>query len=53
MTTAVNETAARQAAAGLPRVLPQAPEDLRVHLARYGPAPYRGRGQNGQNGTAS
>ena len=35
--------AARQAAAGLPRLLPQAPEDLRAHLARYGPTPYRGR----------
>jgi NADH:ubiquinone oxidoreductase subunit F (NADH-binding) len=32
--------AARQAA-GLPRLLPAAPEDLRAHLARYGPAPYR------------
>jgi len=45
MTTAVNESApggaARQAAAGLPRLLPAAPEDLRAHLARYGPAPYR------------
>jgi NADH:ubiquinone oxidoreductase subunit F (NADH-binding) len=29
-------------AAGLPRLLPAAPEDLRAHLARYGPAPYRG-----------
>ncbi len=34
--------AARQAA-GLPRLLPATPEDLRGHLARYGPAPYRGR----------
>ncbi len=56
MTTAVNETApggAARQAAGLPRLLPRAPEDLRAHLARYGPAPYRGRGQNGtgQSGT--
>jgi NADH:ubiquinone oxidoreductase subunit F (NADH-binding) len=48
MTAAVNEYepaaggAARQPA-GLPRLLPAAPEDLRAHLARYGPAPYRGR----------
>jgi NADH:ubiquinone oxidoreductase subunit F (NADH-binding) len=41
MTTTVNEPAARQAAA-LPRLLPAAPEDLRRHLARYGPMPYRG-----------
>ena len=33
---------ARQAA-GLPRLLPDAPEDLRAHLARYGPVPYRRR----------
>ena len=52
MTTALNmpaehETApggaARQAAAGLPRLLPRVPEDLRAHLARYGTVPYRGR----------
>ena len=47
MSTAVNQSApggaARQAAAGLPRLLPQTPEDLRAHLARYGPTPYRGR----------
>ena len=43
MTTTVNEPAARQtAAAALPRLLPAAPEDLRAHLARYGPTPYRG-----------
>ena len=45
MTTAVNESAAGGAArqaAGLPRLLPATPEDLRGHLARYGPAPYRG-----------
>src|SRR6202167_1736546 len=41
MTTTANEPAARQAAT-LPRLLPAAPEDLRHHLARYGPAPYRG-----------
>ena len=50
MTTALNKPvphesapggAARQAA-GLPRLLPAAPEDLRAHLARYGPTPYRG-----------
>jgi NADH:ubiquinone oxidoreductase subunit F (NADH-binding) len=29
-------------AAGLPRLLPAAPEDLRGHLARYGPVPFRG-----------
>src|SRR5439155_6607282 len=44
MTTAVNVSppggAARQAA-GLPRLLPATPEDLRAHLARYGPTPYR------------
>jgi NADH:ubiquinone oxidoreductase subunit F (NADH-binding) len=34
--------AARQAA-GLPRLLPAAPEDLRAHLARYGSVPYRQR----------
>jgi NADH:ubiquinone oxidoreductase subunit F (NADH-binding) len=35
--------AARQAA-GLPRLLSSAPgEDLRAHLARHGPVPYRGR----------
>jgi NADH:ubiquinone oxidoreductase subunit F (NADH-binding) len=45
MTAAVNESApggAARQAAGLPRLLPGAPEDLRAHLARYGPAPYRG-----------
>ena len=37
--------AARQAASGLPRLLPLVPgvpEDLRTHLARYGRPPYRG-----------
>jgi NADH:ubiquinone oxidoreductase subunit F (NADH-binding) len=51
MTTAVNESApyesapggAARQAAGLPRLLPQAPEDLQAHLARYGPVPYRER----------
>ena len=46
MTTAVNESApggAARQAAGLPRLLPPAPEDLRAHLTRYGPVPYRGR----------
>jgi len=44
MTTVVNESAPGGAArqpAGLPRLLPAAPEDLRAHLARYGPTPYR------------
>ena len=49
MTTAVDETmphelascgTARHQAAGLPRLLPQAPEDLQAHLSRYGTAPY-------------
>ncbi|HEU5391868.1 MAG TPA: NADH-ubiquinone oxidoreductase-F iron-sulfur binding region domain-containing protein [Streptosporangiaceae bacterium] len=35
--------AARQAATGLPRLLPPAPEDLQAHLSRYGTVPYRGR----------
>ena len=46
MTAAVSETApggAARQAAGLPRLLPAGPEDLRAHLARYGPVPYRGR----------
>jgi NADH:ubiquinone oxidoreductase subunit F (NADH-binding) len=45
MTTVVNESAsggAARQAAGLPRLLPPAPEDFRGHLARYGPPPYRG-----------
>ena len=46
MTTALNEEtapggAARQAATGLPRLLPRAPEDLQAHLSRYGTVPYR------------
>src|SRR5208283_4683372 len=51
MTTTVNESApggATRQAAGLPRLLPASPEDLRGHLARYGPMPYRG--QRGQAG---
>jgi NADH:ubiquinone oxidoreductase subunit F (NADH-binding) len=47
MTAAVNEYQPAGGAAGqpagLPRLLPAAPEDLRAHLARHGPAPYRGR----------
>jgi NADH:ubiquinone oxidoreductase subunit F (NADH-binding) len=45
MTAALNESApggAARQAAGLPRLLPPAPEDLRAHLARHGPVPYRG-----------
>ncbi len=45
MTATMNEPApggAARPAAGLPRLLPAAPEDLRRHLARYGPTPYRG-----------
>ncbi len=43
MTTVMNQSApggAARQAAGLPRLLPAAPEDLRAHLARYGPTPY-------------
>ena len=51
MTTALNQPAphepaaggAARQAAGLPRLLPAAPEDLRAHLARYGAVPYRQR----------
>jgi NADH:ubiquinone oxidoreductase subunit F (NADH-binding) len=46
VTTAVNESApggAARHAAGLPRLLPATPEDLRAHLDRYGPTPYRRR----------
>src|SRR6516162_454849 len=46
MSTVVNESAPGGAArqdAGLPRLLPAAPEDLRTHLARYGPTPYQRR----------
>src|ERR1700733_13006704 len=41
MTATVNEPATRPATT-VPRLLPAAPEDLRRHLARYGPTPYRG-----------
>jgi NADH:ubiquinone oxidoreductase subunit F (NADH-binding) len=49
MTAAMHEPApnhpaprrAAQRGAGLPRLLPATPEDLRAHLARYGPLPYR------------
>jgi NADH:ubiquinone oxidoreductase subunit F (NADH-binding) len=43
MTTTVHEPVPPRQAGGLPRLLPAAPEDLRAHLARLGPAPYRGR----------
>jgi NADH:ubiquinone oxidoreductase subunit F (NADH-binding) len=41
---AIQATQAAPPASGLPRLLPPAarPEDLRAHLARYGPPPYRG-----------
>src|SRR5437870_11977722 len=45
MTAATTDPApggAARPAAGLPRLLPTTPEDLRGHLARYGPTPYRG-----------
>ena len=49
MTAAMYESApnypaprrAPQQGAGLPRLLPAVPGDLRAHLARYGPLPYR------------
>ncbi len=46
MTGAVNVPANQWPSAfpgGLPRLLPRRPEDLRGHLARFGPVPYRGR----------
>lgn len=46
MTGTVNEPARARPDAvpgGLPRLLPPRPEDLRSHLARSGPVPYRGR----------
>jgi NADH:ubiquinone oxidoreductase subunit F (NADH-binding) len=46
VTGAVNEPASQWPSAfqgGLPRLLPRRPEDLRGHLARFGPVPYRGR----------
>jgi NADH:ubiquinone oxidoreductase subunit F (NADH-binding) len=52
MTTALHQTAsggAARQAAGLPRLLPQAPEDLQAHLSRYGTVPYRSQpGARGQ-----
>jgi NADH:ubiquinone oxidoreductase subunit F (NADH-binding) len=46
MTTALNEPTAggpaQQQGPNEPRLLPRTPEDLRAHLARFGPAPYRG-----------
>jgi NADH:ubiquinone oxidoreductase subunit F (NADH-binding) len=45
MTTVLNESAsggAARQAAGLPRLLPPAPEDLQTHLSRCGTIPYRG-----------
>jgi NADH:ubiquinone oxidoreductase subunit F (NADH-binding) len=47
VTAAINESAPGQPAssdggATLPRLLPAAPEDLRAHLGRHGPLPYRG-----------
>ena len=45
MTTTMNQAPGGipRPPAGLPRLLPPAPEDLRGHLARLGPTPYRGR----------
>jgi NADH:ubiquinone oxidoreductase subunit F (NADH-binding) len=46
VTGAVHEPARQWPSAyqgGLPRLLPRRPEDLRGHLARFGPVPYRGR----------
>ena len=46
MTGTVNDPASQHRNAtpgGLPRLLPPRPEDLRRHLARFGPVPYRGR----------
>ena len=47
MTAAINESAPGQrptsdGGATLPRLLPAVPEDLRAHLGRFGPPPYRG-----------
>ena len=45
MTTAAYERSRDRDAwphAGLPRLLPPQPEDLRAHLARFGPVPYTG-----------
>ncbi len=43
MTMPMNPSTSVRPPAGLPRLLPPAPEDLRGHLARLGPTPYRGR----------
>src|SRR5271166_3702595 len=43
MTMPMNQSAPARPPAGLPRLLPPTPEDLRGHLARLGPTPYRGR----------
>jgi NADH:ubiquinone oxidoreductase subunit F (NADH-binding) len=46
MTTALKGTSPRgssRAPGGITRVLPPRPEDLRQHLSRVGPVPYRGR----------
>src|SRR5690348_756079 len=59
MTTTLDDTAdhdtapggaARRAAARLPRLLPQAPEDLQAHLSRYGTVPYRASGGGSARG---
>ena len=45
MTAAASEQSRDRVAwppGGLPRLLPSRPEDLRGHLARFGPVPYRG-----------
>jgi NADH:ubiquinone oxidoreductase subunit F (NADH-binding) len=41
VTTTTNVPAPPRHTQPLPRLLPKAPEDLRAHLARYGPPPYR------------
>jgi NADH:ubiquinone oxidoreductase subunit F (NADH-binding) len=41
--TGLNQWRPSPAPRGLPRLLPRWPEDLREHLARVGPVPYRGR----------
>jgi NADH:ubiquinone oxidoreductase subunit F (NADH-binding) len=42
VTMTTNDPAPPRHTHRLPRLLPRAPEDLRAHLARFGPAPYRG-----------
>ena len=39
----VNQRRSRRAPSGITRVLPPWAEDLRQHLSRVGPVPYRGR----------